>query len=211
MLFLSVQFILQALEGDLQQPPRQAAALMDRLLLWQVSKDYDHTHIMDNWSCDGKFSIIFMVSKIIVNLRFTYYKVDFTFMWIIACCDWVTITMLIFLAMLVALHLIQSVSKLEDIDSFGLAQLRGLQLSLFSFSKMVIAAEHWETFPIVAFSSPPDLRSNILLTILLQKSAPPPPLVVAGKSFVELKLEVLFVAKLCFIFNFIIIPTRQYT
>ena len=32
---------LQALEGDLQQPPRQAAALMDRLLLWQVRKNHD--------------------------------------------------------------------------------------------------------------------------------------------------------------------------
>ena len=33
--------VLQALEGDLQQPPRQAAALMDRLLLWQVRKNHD--------------------------------------------------------------------------------------------------------------------------------------------------------------------------
>ena len=45
--FFSVEFGLQALEGDLQQPARQAAALMDRLLLWQVSQDCDADDIMD--------------------------------------------------------------------------------------------------------------------------------------------------------------------
>ena len=62
--FFSVEFGLQALEGDLQQPARQAAALMDRLLLWQVSQDYHADDIMDPAVASSHTNV-----KIIANLR----------------------------------------------------------------------------------------------------------------------------------------------
>ena len=126
--FFSVEFGLQALEGDLQQPARQAAALMDRLLLWQVSQDCDADDIMDPAVASS--------------------------------------------------HTIPCCGLDKNLCKFEIGKLVRMPIASITVGKL--------SYHCILYR----FALRLIFAILLQKSAPPPPLVVAGKSFVELKLEV---------------------
>ena len=126
--FFSVEFGLQALEGDLQQPARQAAALMDRLLLWQVSQDYHADDIMDPAVASS--------------------------------------------------HTIPCCGLDKNLCKFEIGKLVRMPIASITVGNL--------SYHCILYR----FALRLIFAILLQKSAPPPPLVVAGKSFVELKLEV---------------------